>query len=201
MNCFEMLKTIFIIGPKSTYMKTLLLSLFLGLALLTTSSFKHNNHAAAPDPRNHVVGTYVGTYSTTIYYSKVPALGKADEAQNGEEKIVVTKSISAADALTLTEKATTAGSQDIVYQANGFTAGSNGAGFNLPDQTVTGKDFTATVNGTSSVKVGNLKFDGGYFSATKTISVAFQGTLNIPGEGGITYNIPYTTTFDVKKVK
>ena len=160
---------------------------FLLLCLVFTSCSKKTDDAV--DLRDQMVGTYTGTTTFTLQWSKVQGITKADTTMTDNETVTVAKSTTSSDVIVLTEKGTT----DVSYNGSGITGASNGVGFNILQQSGTIKGVSVAITGNSSYTLGSTKFDGAYTTDNgKKLVYQVAGTYTATVNGIEFKNIPFT---------
>ncbi len=178
------------------------LKLVLLVFAFATVLFSCKKSETAVDPRDEMVGTYSEkTTMITKLTQAVPAIaGATDETDvdnSGAVTLTVTKNPN--DSKGLIFKETDTDNTTYTYNVSSVAGASNGATFNIASQTVTLTDgSTGTWQGTYSYDLAGLKFDGGYISATKTLSFGLQGTMKVT-INAIKYSVPFTGTITATK--
>ncbi len=170
--------------------------LFIGFALIAFISFagckKHSN--TETDIRENLVGTYTGNKQSTIQWSTLSS-SFSDSTRNDVITFKVGVDSTASDGLVITEYGP-AGLQSLRYKANAVTATSVGIVFSIPQQVVAisidNTSVTVDIVGFKSYTLSNNKYDGGYTSATKQMTIGYTGTLQATVQQ-ITVNVPYTS--------
>jgi hypothetical protein len=163
---------------------------FLAISFLITSVLLIScSKTETTDIRTNLTGTYTGNQLYTIQWSKVSNT-YSDSTRTDPLTMTVANDNAASDGLIITELGS-GGSPNFVYKANAVTAASNGATFNIQQQTMTISGISVTINGYSNYTLGTMKYDGGYMTSNKQITLGYTGTVTVTN-GAISVSIPFT---------
>jgi len=144
------------------------------------------------DVRTQSVGTFRGSATGVIKYSSIPSLNKSDANFSITATLTVELDASSSSGL-LFKDITNGGS--VAFKATGVNEASNGFTFNIPSQTAVSTD-SEKISGTYTYNLGDLKFDGGYISATKKLTIGINTEVLLPGTST---RVPMVMLYEITK--
>lgn len=164
---------------------------FLAISFLITSVLVIScSKTLTTDIRTNLTGTYTGNQLYTIQWSKVSNTYSDSTRTDPSLTMTVANDNATSDGLIITELGS-GGSPNFVYKANAVIAASYGATFNIPQQTIIISGISVTINGYTNYTLGTMKYDGGYLTSNKQITLGYTGTITV-AKGAISVNVPFT---------
>ena len=134
-----------------------------------------------PDVRDVVTGTYTGSQTYTLQWSKISSKF-ADSTVTYSVALTVAIDNSTSDGLAITELGL-GGYPNFPYKATAVIATNDGAMFNIPQQTVTTTYFSSisntTITGSPCFLFNNASYDGHYTDLDGLLSLVYGGTTPV----------------------
>lgn len=166
------------------YNYSAILTLILGLCLFACES-ESKEPDKPVDVRDQAVGNYKGKSTLTLI--AVAGRDVLSDVKNSNETFTVTANSSNNNSINIESNGSIIKGTKVAQASNGFS-------FDLEEQTITDNTGQITFKGSDGIDLGGTKYDGAYFSSTKTIEFGYVYSAKIR-------DIPVIGTFTVKATK